>query len=378
MVALELEGLTKEWPAMKIRVDLKVEAGSLMALAGPSGCGKSTVLRMIAGLCHPDSGLVRIGGNNVTALSPRDREVGMVFQDYALFPHLDVLSNVAYGLTIRGVPRKTREAQAIDILESVGMHSFSKRRPHELSGGERQRVALARTIATRPRVVLFDEPLSSLDTVLRKHLRSEISTHQKRFGLTAIYVTHDLEEAMAMADNIAVMDGGSILQCTTPIELWSKPASEAVARFLGNGPCLPILRFESSGKELVAITATGRFGFQAGIVRSWGQSIEHLMDIESSATTLSPNMANACIFFERTLARPVSYEEFIHLNLQCGYGLFSATCIRTDFAGDAIDCLMEAGQKNISLRLAPENAPAQGEHVHFIVKTEKIRIVPAD
>lgn len=357
MVALELEGLTKEWPEMKVRVDLKVEPGNFVALAGPSGCGKSTVLRMIAGLCSPDSGKVRIGGNDVTALSPRDREVGMVFQDYALFPHLDVLSNVAYGLSIRGVPRKTREALSLDILDSVGMRSFAKRRPHELSGGERQRVALARTIATRPRVVLFDEPLSSLDSALRKQLRTEIREQQRRFGLTAIYVTHDLEEALAIADKVAVMEKGEILQCAPPRELWLNPESVAVARFLASGPCIPVSKFESSGTTLIAITDSGRFGIPG-------------KDLQSR---LQP--PKAFLFFERTAARPVTQAEALQIRVQDGFGLFTATCIRTDFAGDVVDCLLQCGQEMIPLRLSIEKTPVPGEQVQFMVDAEKIHII---
>jgi iron(III) transport system ATP-binding protein len=371
MVALELESLAKAWPAVQIRVDLKVEPGSLVALAGPSGCGKSTVLRMIAGLCPPDSGKVSIGGKDVTTLSPRDREVGMVFQDYALFPHLDVLSNVAYGLTVRGIARKIREALALEILESVGMGSFPRRRTNELSGGERQRVALARTIAIRPRVVLFDEPLSSLDSSMRKHLRAEIREQQKRFGLTAIYVTHDLEEALAIADKVAVMDNGSILQYSTPQDLWSKPANMTVASFLGSGPCLPILNFEAAGKDLVAITATGRFSLEPDEVRlfrtgeSWGQS---------SGTNLGPDL---CIFFERTQAQPFPSGQSAHSSLQNDHGYFSALCLGTDFAGDSVDCHMKAGQTSFSLRLPPELVLGPGDHFHFRVNRDKVRIIPA-
>jgi len=323
-----------------------------------------------------------IDGKDVTALSPRNREVGMVFQDYALFPHLDVLANVAYGLAVRGTSRKKREALALEILDSVGMSGFTKRRPHELSGGERQRVALARTMATKPRVVLFDEPLSSLDTVLRKHLRAEIRGHQKHFGLTAIYVTHDLEEAMAMADKVAVMDNGSILQCTTPRDLWSMPANEAVARFLGSGPCLPILRYESSEGQQVAITATGRFAVEDKTIRSSRQGLAQFKAIDAKVAKAPDDLSlmavpKANVFFERTAARPVSHLEARQVRIQDGLGLFSAICVRNDFAGDAVDCLLKVDQKNISLRLAPESAPGPGEQVQFIVKAEKIQIITA-
>lgn len=364
MVALELESLTKAWPALRINVDLRIEPGHLVALAGPSGCGKSTILRMIAGLCAPDSGTIRIDGKDVTALSPKNREVGMVFQDYALFPHLDVLANVAYGLTIRRIPRKQREALSLELLDSVGMRSFGKRRIHELSGGEKQRIALARTIAIRPRIILFDEPLSSLDGALRKQLRSEIRSQQQKTGLTALYVTHDLEEAMALADKVAIMDEGGILQCAPPRDLWRKPESAKVVRFLGSGPCLPILKFETSQSGMIAYTATGRFAIDSTAFPS--------NKMPETSNGLSPG---AFLFFERTAARPVSLKGSMPIRLQDDIGVFSATCSRTDFTGDVVDCLMQAGQEKIPLRLTPEEAPVPGEHVRFKVDSERIHII---
>jgi ABC-type sugar transport system ATPase subunit len=368
MVALELNELTKSWPTMEIKVDLMVEPGSLVALTGPSGCGKSTVLRMIAGLCPPDSGIIMIDGKDVTTLSPKDREVGMVFQDYALFPHLDVLANVAYGLAIRGIPRMKREALSLELLESVGMSSFSKRRPQDLSGGEKQRIALARTLATRPRVVLFDEPLSSLDMAHRKLLRLEIREQQKRAGLTALYVTHDLEEALTMADKVAVMEHGSILQCAPPRELWIKPASVEVARFLGSGSCLLVLAFEWTKSAMIAITETGRFGIPHARIQTKGQRMSGLKAGENR----SPK---AYIFIERTAARPLAQAEAQRIRIQDGFGLFNATCVRTDFAGDVVDCMLQTGQETIAIRLLPESAPIPGEMLQLMVKTEKIHLI---
>lgn len=368
MVVLELQKLTKAWPAIKIQVDLLVEPGNLVALAGPSGCGKSTVLRMIAGLCPPDSGHIMIAGKDVTTLSPKDREVGMVFQDYALFPHLDVLANVAYGLTIRGIPRKQREALSLALLDSVGMRSFSKRRPHELSGGERQRIALARTLATKPRVVLFDEPLSSLDMAHRKHLRLEIREQQRRAGLTALYVTHDLEEAMTMADKVAVMENGSILQCAPPRDLWQKPACAAVARFLGSGPCLPVLAFEKTGSSMIAVTEAGRFGIPKEEILLNGRNI-------SSFNASQERSPKAYVFFERTAARALTQSRALQIRDQDGLGLFSARCMRADFAGDIVDCLMQAGTEGIQLRFSTELAPDPGESREFLVDTEKTHLL---
>lgn len=373
MVALELDRLTKAWPAMKVEANLQVEAGSLLALAGPSGCGKSTVLRMVAGLCSPDSGRVRIGGTDVTSLPPQDRGVGMVFQDYALFPHMDVLSNVSYGLRIQGIRRKDRDAQSLAILEALGMGSFTRRRPHELSGGEKQRVALARTIAAKPRIVLFDEPLASLDGALRKHLRSEIREFQKKFGLTALYVTHDLEEALAMADKIAVMDQGTILQCSNPIDLWQKPANAKVARFLGSGPCLPILRFEATGGQLEAFTESGRFAFKAASLPSWVQS--SMLSMETHSDKSVYQSPKAFVYFERTAAFPIQGSRDNQNQHAESCDSFSATCVRNDFAGDVVDCLLLADQDTISLRLPPDQAPSLGESRQFKVLAEKTKII---
>ncbi|MBN2875356.1 MAG: ABC transporter ATP-binding protein, partial [Spirochaetales bacterium] len=211
MASLELLGLTKAWPDITVRVDLVAEAERILVVAGPSGCGKSTVLRMTAGLERPDSGKVIVGGRDVSNAEPSSRGVGMVFQDHALFPHLDVAGNIAYGLRVRRIGRAERARRIAQLLETVGLAGFGRRKPHELSGGERQRVALARTLAVEPGVILFDEPLSSLDASLRKRLRADIAMEQKRLGFTAVYVTHDLEEAMAIADSLAIMDAGRVI-----------------------------------------------------------------------------------------------------------------------------------------------------------------------
>lgn len=368
MVALELQALVKIWPTLRIQLDLEVEPGSLVALAGASGCGKSTVLKMIAGLCKPDSGRIMIDHKDVTPLSPKDREVGMVFQDYALFPHLNVTANVAYGLAIRGIPRKEREARALKLLDSVGMKDFGRRRPQDLSGGEKQRVALARTLATNPRLILFDEPLSSLDASLRKHLRSEIREHQKRVGLTALYVTHDLEEAMTMADKVAVMEKGSILQCAPPRELWLRPACIEVPRFLGSGPCLPVLRFEKTPLGRVAVTEAGRFGIPQDRLKS---AVPRLPE-ESSKTE---EALQSYLYFERTAAKPLSKAEAASIRKQDGGGLFAAQCLKTDFAGDLVNCVLMTGSQQISLHFSPETAPVPGEKLHFQVSPEKIHLI---
>jgi len=204
---LDVRDLRKRWPARSVAASFSLEKGSSLALLGPSGCGKSTVLRMIAGLVTPDSGSVSLDGEDITRARAGLRGVGMVFQDYALFPHLSVEDNIGYGPVSFGATRREGRAIAAKWLERFGLEGFAKRKVDSLSGGERQRVALARTLAVRPRLVLFDEPLSALDTELRERLRGELRERQKSLGYTAIYVTHDEAEAAFLADAVLRMDG---------------------------------------------------------------------------------------------------------------------------------------------------------------------------
>ncbi len=204
-VYLEVSDLTKRWPMREVSVSFTLAEGSSLALLGPSGCGKSTVLRMIAGLTVPDSGSVTLAGEDITRVKPSRRGVGMVFQDHALFGHLSVEDNIGYGPVSKGLSRRESRAIAAEWLERFGLSGFAKRRIDSLSGGERQRVALARTLAVNPRLVLFDEPLSALDSELRARLREELRERQRALGYTAIYVTHDPEEAEFLADGIMRM-----------------------------------------------------------------------------------------------------------------------------------------------------------------------------
>jgi iron(III) transport system ATP-binding protein len=215
-------------------VDFAVPEGTLTTILGPSGCGKTTLLRMVAGLETPSSGRIFIAGADVTALSPAQRNVSMVFQSYALFPHMNVLANVAYGLDVSGVPRREAKQRAQAILASVGLAGFDARLPSELSGGQQQRVALARALVLEPAVLLFDEPLSNLDAGLRRSMREEIRSLQQRLRLTVAYVTHDQSEALAVSDHIIVMRAGRIAQAGTPRELYESPADEFVAGFMGD------------------------------------------------------------------------------------------------------------------------------------------------
>src|SRR5438874_5557832 len=215
------------------RVSLSVERGEFFALLGPSGCGKTTLLRLIAGFETPDSGRIVIDGTDVTALPPYARPVNMMFQSYALFPHLDVAANIAFGLRQEGMERRRREARVVEMLALVQMQGFSRRRPHELSGGQKQRVALARALAKTPKLLLLDEPLAALDRKLREETRLELTGIQQRLGTTFLVVTHDQEEALGMASRIAVMNQGRLVQIGAPAEIYERPNSRFVADFVG-------------------------------------------------------------------------------------------------------------------------------------------------
>ncbi len=220
-------------------LDLTVRPGELLALLGPSGCGKTTALRLLAGFEHPDSGAVLVDGEDVTRIPAHRRDAGMVFQSYSLFPHLDALDNVAFGLRMRKVRTAERRARAAELLELVGLADKGGRFPHQLSGGQQQRVALARALALRPRVLLLDEPLSALDAKVRLSLREEIRRLQRELGITTLFVTHDQEEALSMADRVAVMHAGRLEQCAEPAELYGRPATAFVAEFVGTMSRIP-------------------------------------------------------------------------------------------------------------------------------------------
>ena len=234
--AIEVVGLTKRFGQGKPAVDnitLRIASGSYCCLLGPSGCGKSTTLRMIAGHETVTSGDVLLENRNITHLPAAARGTAMMFQSFALFPHLSALDNVAFSLQMKGVAKGARQAQAQDLLERVAMGHLAQRKPGELSGGQQQRVALARALITQPRVLLLDEPLSALDPFLRIQMRAELRRWQKELGLTFIHVTHSQEEAMALADTMVVMNHGLIEQIGSPLDVYNRPASEFVARFMG-------------------------------------------------------------------------------------------------------------------------------------------------
>jgi putative spermidine/putrescine transport system ATP-binding protein len=279
--AIRLVGLRKSFGAVEAvaGVDLDIADGEFFSMLGPSGSGKTTVLRMIAGFEAPTGGRVELSGRDVTRLAPFERDVNTVFQDYALFPHLNVSQNVEYGLRVRKVGRSDREQRAAQALHTVRLEGFGTRRPAELSGGQRQRVALARALVNRPRVLLLDEPLGALDLKLREEMQVELKAIQREVGITFVFVTHDQEEALTMSDRVAVFNHGRIEQVGVPAEVYERPASPFVAGFVGTSNLLTgataeqilgrtgtfsirpekiHLRLDGSGTDAGEIVAAGR------------------------------------------------------------------------------------------------------------------------
>ena len=267
MATLQIEGLRKSFGATEVlrRIDLSLADGEMLVIVGASGCGKSTLLRLVAGLETPTEGRVLIGGRDVTALDPSARDIAMVFQNYALYPHMSVFDNMAYGLRIRGLSRADIAHRVQEAAALLGLGDLLGRKPRQLSGGQRQRVAMGRAIVREPKLFLFDEPLSNLDAKLRVQMRAEIRRLQRRLGVTSLYVTHDQVEAMTLGDRLLILHEGHPAQLATPLEVFERPADTYVAGFIGS-PTMNLLSGrltrEGSAIELdcgVTIALPGRY-----------------------------------------------------------------------------------------------------------------------
>lgn len=290
-VAVELVDLTRSYGSVKALdgLSLRMEPGELVALLGPSGCGKTTALRILAGLDEATSGTVLVDGRDVSSVPANKRDMGMVFQAYSLFPHLTVLDNVAFGLKMRGKSKRDRLSTAADMLDLVGLGAHKNKYANELSGGQQQRVALARALAIAPRVLLLDEPLSALDAKVRAQLRDEIRRVQLEVGTTTLFVTHDQEEALAVADRVGVMSQGKLERLAAPAELYANPATPFVAEFVGLHNKIPAEVTDGKARVLGATVPTlaGSVGSGAGTAMVRPESVTVQADPDGNATVAS-------------------------------------------------------------------------------------------
>jgi sn-glycerol 3-phosphate transport system ATP-binding protein len=311
MATLELQGLRKSFGQTDVlrQIDLTLSDGEMVVIVGASGCGKSTLLRLVAGLETPSAGQVIVGGRDVTGLDPSERDIAMVFQNYALYPHMSVFDNMAYALRIRGLSRADIERRVHDTAAMLGLDALLARKPRQLSGGQRQRVAMGRAIVREPKLFLFDEPLSNLDAKLRVQMRAEIRRLQKRLGITSLYVTHDQVEAMTLGDRLLILHEGRPAQFATPMEVFEQPADIYVAGFIG-APSMNFLRgrLESDGRAIrlaagLLVPLTGRYAVQEVIL---GIRPEHLT-LGSDGLTLTVD-----------LIEPLGSETLVHGRLSVG------------------------------------------------------------
>ncbi|MDR3534405.1 MAG: ABC transporter ATP-binding protein [Rhodopila sp.] len=331
-------------------VDLHVQSGELLTLLGPSGCGKTTVLRIIAGFQVPTAGRVFIDNQDVTSVLANRRDIGFVFQNYALFPHLTVQENVAYGLRVRRQSAADIVRNVEKVLQLVDLAGFGPRLPDELSGGQQQRVALARAVVIQPRVLLFDEPLSNLDAKLRVQMRSEIRELQRVLGITTVYVTHDQEEAMAISDRIAVMDQGRIAQCDTAEELYRRPASSFVASFLGRTNLL-----------------------DASVVRRDGDRV--ILDMEGQCLSVEASAAFGAGDAVRAMIRP----EAIGIG-PAGEGL-RATVVTRTYLGDKVEYVVRCASQDLHIvRFNPTESErfTPGSEVTISLPSDGVQLLPGN
>ncbi|RYF82232.1 MAG: ABC transporter ATP-binding protein [Comamonadaceae bacterium] len=349
---LSIEGLHKRYPGhVAIHgLDLTTREGEFISVLGPSGCGKTTTLRCVAGFEYPEAGRICIDGEDITNLPPEKRDIGMVFQNYALFPHLNVRRNLAFGLEMRGVPRADIERRVEAVLGMVQLGALAERFPRQLSGGQQQRVALARALVIEPRLLLLDEPLANLDAVLREDMRVFIRDLQRRVGITTLYVTHDQSEAMVMSDRVAVMLGGTLQQFDEPEAIYLRPSSVDVARFIGRSNLI-------EGQVGETLPSAGRW-------------IHHRID-----SALGPMMAMG--------EKPRAAGSAVHLALRPEAihfrddGPYAGRVMRSYFLGSTVEHLIECGGQTLLVQTPPAQRQAEGHNVRLAVEPGHAWIIPS-
>ena len=353
MASVTYEQITKSFGEVEVikGIDLDIRDGELVVFVGPSGCGKSTLLRMIAGLETPTSGNLFIGDNKVNDVPSKNRDIAMVFQNYALYPHMTVSENISFGLKLRGVGKAEREESAKQAATILGIEDLLDRRPRALSGGQRQRVAMGRAIVRNPEVFLMDEPLSNLDAKLRSQMRVEIRKLQHRLKTTTIFVTHDQVEAMTLADRIAVLDGGYVQQFGTPSELYHKPVNKFVAGFLGS-PSINFIRAKVVGKGALLLPDGQKVTVPAGRLEAGATVQEVDIGIRPEYIQVVENPGQA----------------------QAGCVNWQATVSLTESLGSEVLVYVQLGGQDITIKIAEDRDIPEGSTVNLVFDTERAHL----
>jgi len=389
MATLSLEQITKVYPtgAEAVRaLDLHVDEGEFVVLVGPSGCGKTTVLRMVAGLEEITSGTIRLGDEVVNDVSARERDVAMVFQNYALYPHLDVLQNIAFSLRVRGVPKQERERKAREAADVLGLTEVVQRKPRQLSGGQRQRVAMGRALVREPAVFLMDEPLSNLDANLRVQMRSEVLRVQRRLGVATLYVTHDQTEAMTMGDRVAVLNSGTLQQLAAPQELYENPANLFVASFIGSPPMNLYEgaisgpadgRVLSLGSQQLALPADlGRR--RPGLVAGEGRKVVAGIRPEHLTVAENGNANRETLAARIELVEALGNESLVHFSTDARRVRNRGGAWTPDAAVDASGDIAGASAAEGVARVDPRVPVAPGDQVTLAVEVDRLHFFDAE